>query len=373
MFLNIYIEKYGGGILHLKGFIKSLKEDKVLSNINNEEDILNIIYKRYNDLGIKENQRDLLIKKYFKERNTNVDTANYKRIKTQNINSAEYKLLMEQRKKHFDKINRVEAEIQKHVTYATMDKKGKNIIFLLDNMNLLNLEQREIQYYIVGYNHLIKMKSEKRKLQKYLQEIKVTNSQVRETNSHYDRMAARSYAHTYCGKKMGVFDSEGYNINDYPVFDTIKYPHNDCANFASQCIFAGGKAMVGSKYGDANAWFCHTKDSSKLSLISYTWRAAGGFKTYWKTRSAYSEVKMKDAYAMKDFINNVYKQLYYGDIIQLADAHGAPWHTLNVTAYSTELYRTDIGYTTHSMNRKDESLFSITNESDDLLLLYHMK
>lgn len=351
--------------------LKSLLRDKEIAGLNNEEEILGIMLKKFEALGINGNECDLLIKKFFKVRGKNTEEANQIKVKNHYKNTVEYKFLMKQRKMHYDKIHKLEAEIEKHVTYEVMNNKEKNCIFLFDNMNFLNLKQEDIQYYILGYNHLIFSKTGKRKLQDYLHYANCPEA-LRQ-NSHYDRMAARNYARTYCGNKLGVFDSEGYNISSYPVFDTINYPHNDCANFASQCIFAGGKTMTGTKYGDANAWFCNTKDSSKLQLISYTWRATGGFKTYWKARSDYSEVKMKNAYSIKDFISNIYDKLYYGDIIQLADAHGAPWHTLNVTAYSTESSVTDIGYTTHSVNRKDQSLFSMTNESEDLLLLYHLQ
>jgi hypothetical protein len=279
---------------------------------------------------------------------------------------------MNKKAAHMDKINGIESQIFKHTNYDVQKNKEKNIMFLLDNANLIDIEEEDIKYYIFGYNHLVIDKKARKKLHKYFEKENDRNSKNINLSRQYDRMVARNYAHIYCGKKLGVFDSEGYNIAKYPVFDTVDYPHNDCANFASQCIFAGGKVMSGTRYGDADAWFCNTKNPSKLPLISYTWRATGGFKTYWKVRSNYSEVKMKDAYNMKDFTKNVFKQLYYGDIVQLADEYGAPWHTLNVTAYSTGIDGSDIGYTTHSVNRKDESLFSMIDESDNLLLLYHM-
>lgn len=165
--------------------------------------------------------------------------------------------------------------------------------------------------------------------------------------------------------------SEGYNTSNYPVYSSISNPNNDCANFASQCLQAGGKAEAGSNYTSASSWFCNTTSSSQLTLCSLTWRYAPSFKAYWSTRcNSYKAVREYNADSYTEFRDNIWLFLYYGDIIQLADSGGAPYHTMICTSYNVN-GQTDIGYTAHTVNRLDQSLYGIMENSSDLVLLYH--
>ena len=75
------------------------------------------------------------------------------------------------------------------------------------------------------------------------------------------------------------------NINmEQTIIQAIRIG-GDCANFASQCLYAGGKSMVGSKADSVKSWFsrgsqCNTKK------VSGTWRGANMFKEYWKNRAS---------------------------------------------------------------------------------------
>jgi len=70
----------------------------------------------------------------------------------------------------------------------------------------------------------------------------------------YDRSAVATYADLYWGWKTSnqdrSFDNgqygEGYNISDSPNYnsnDYYEYFSNDCANFVSQCLIAGGLSL----------------------------------------------------------------------------------------------------------------------------------
>lgn len=84
----------------------------------------------------------------------------------------------------------------------------------------------------------------------------------------YSPTDAVTYAQTYY---------KNYNPN-YPDWSSLG---GDCANFVSQCLYAGGKSMVGSG-GDATNfanWFSSGK-TQNTSLVSSTWRGADAFRNF---------------------------------------------------------------------------------------------
>lgn len=132
---------------------------------------------------------------------------------------------------------------------------------------------------------------------------------------------------------------------DYVINYNTSYPdwsnYGDCANFISQAVYAGGKAMKGTP-GTATAaqnwsnWFSKGT-TQNTSNVSSTWRGAAAFRDYWQTNSS----------GYKKFTSmgsDAYSYGYRGDAISLLNANGAAYHTLIIVAYGT----TDFKVAAHS-------------------------
>ena len=99
--------------------------------------------------------------------------------------------------------------------------------------------------------------------------------------SKYDRIKARDYAYEWWGPT-----EKNYN----PDYTNWNSGGGDCANFVSQCIFAGGvpadeQKVAGNWYKDSKAWISTSKLSEYMTnrgyatKESYTDTTAGNFAT----------------------------------------------------------------------------------------------
>lgn len=142
-------------------------------------------------------------------------------------------------------------------------------------------------------------------------------NRVRTRTSSYDFVDAVTYAEEYF---------ESYN-SEYP--DWTGYG-GDCANFISQCLYAGGKSMEGTPGTSAAAqdwsnWFskgssCNTKN------VSSTWRGANAFKGYWTVHASAYET-------FGSVGSDSYDYGYSGDAISLLNKNGSAYHTLMIVGY----------------------------------------
>ncbi|MDP4177532.1 MAG: amidase domain-containing protein [Bacillota bacterium] len=190
-------------------------------------------------------------------------------------------------------------------------------------------------------------------------------------NSNYNRILAKNYSLTYCGKMLGVYDSTGYNKFQYPIYNSPNFPQNDCTNFISQALFAGGKQMTGVSYTSFGSWFCHTKSHTNLSACSLTWRSASHFRHYWINKvKLYKEIPWTNAYYQNDFEENIWNLLDVSDVIQFAKDYGTPYHTLIVTDKQLNPNK-DILVSSHSINRCNSSLFDLIKLKKSLIIIYH--
>lgn len=134
----------------------------------------------------------------------------------------------------------------------------------------------------------------------------------------YDADAAVDYAITY---------ADDYN-DDYKVF-----PGADCANFVSQCLYAGGMPMRGEctssgRYDDTTEWF-HVQFGSIIKTYGYTttWSTCGGFKKYWQTKCS--------GYSLKSSFPDLVTACSVGDVFQLCDEDTiVPYHSMIVSGKS---------------------------------------
>lgn len=106
----------------------------------------------------------------------------------------------------------------------------------------------------------------------------------------------------------------------------------DCANFISQCLYAGGKSMKGTPATSTAAqnwsnWFS-TGSSCDTKNVSSTWRGANAFKDYWqRNASGYSTFSSVGA--------DSYSYGFTGDAISLLNSNGSAYHTLMIVGYDS--------------------------------------
>lgn len=147
-------------------------------------------------------------------------------------------------------------------------------------------------------------------------------TQINETRtraSSYNSSNAVAYAEKYY---------RNYN-SSYP--DWTSYG-GDCANFISQCLYAGGKSMKGTPGTSTAAqnwsnWF--SKGSScNTSNVSSTWRGANAFKSYWQSKAS--------GYSTFSSVNSsCYNYGFMGDAVSMLNSNGSAYHTLMIVGYDT--------------------------------------
>src|SRR5439155_11060748 len=128
---------------------------------------------------------------------------------------------------------------------------------------------------------------------------------------------------------------------------------NDCQNFASQALFAGGWPTIGDQftYSPAYArawWYVH---GTIAPAYSYTWSAVAYF------------TRFVQFHPERGTFVRYWNQLDPGDLVQVdwdGDVHGLkPSHTMIVTWVGYDQYGFDLKLTYHTYNRRDRSLHEI--------------
>ncbi len=189
----------------------------------------------------------------------------------------------------------------------------------------------------------------------------VTNSNL-SVNSGYNRENAATYARTYA-----LSHNQEY-----------EYLKQNCTNFVSQCLYAGGIPMVpnGATWPftdkeDASNWF-YLAATTILGYdddwVSHSFSYAPTFYEHWgpSKMRAYQVVEYEsgaDALNDIDFLMNYLKK---GDVIQLRDSSGNIHHTIIIYEDNVECDGKHYGEeSTCSNNGKKEMLYA-TNTYDYL-------
>lgn len=105
----------------------------------------------------------------------------------------------------------------------------------------------------------------------------------------------------------------------------------DCANFVSQCLYAGGKSMKGTPGSSSSSanfsnWFS-SGSAANTSYVSSTWRGADAFRNYWQV----------NATSYKKFTSvstSSWNYGYTGDAISLLNSNGRAYHTMIIVGYA---------------------------------------
>ena len=159
--------------------------------------------------------------------------------------------------------------------------------------------------------------------------------------------AVVNYAVKYAGTDLGTGDTAGYNHN-YPSFS------NDCQNFVSQALRAGGWAddFAGSTVDPTNyrEWYFRNDPFNGQLQWSTTWD-----NTWWFMRFLYNNPNEVRGYYL-----GAWSQAVAGDIVQV-DWDGAsnglkPSHAMIITKAGSSL--SDIKITQHTTNRLNYSLLT---------------
>lgn len=191
----------------------------------------------------------------------------------------------------------------------------KNNIDTIKNKADVNLSY--VDSYIEAYEWV--------KLNESMPDQKVNQSAMNITTAaevmatSYSYSDAVSYANKYY---------KNYNSN-YPDWNSAG---GDCANFISQCLYAGGKSMKGTPGTKEAAenfanWF--SKGTSlNVKNVSSTWRGADAFRNYWQTNAtSYKKFTSVDS---KSFAYG-----YKGDAVSLLNSNGRAYHTMIIVGYSS--------------------------------------
>lgn len=162
-------------------------------------------------------------------------------------------------------------------------------------------------------------------------------------------------------------DAANYALNYYngtnPNYPNLRNMGGDCANFVSQCMFAGGKSMTGD-------WYIYRKNSvysapTNTTELDYSWRladpspwiSAKEFNNFW---SDYSTTYTFDVTEYENDHIIIYSDpIYVGDVVQLLRPvfwWYEGYHTMLIVGY--DISARDFIYAAHSQNTKDSTILN---------------
>ncbi|MDV3429585.1 MAG: amidase domain-containing protein [Bacillota bacterium] len=166
---------------------------------------------------------------------------------------------------------------------------------------------------------------------------------------------------------------EKYTLNPnkalYPY-----YEKDDCANFVSQVLHAGGLKELGTKWDSFSSWFCHTNIETDLKKVSITWRAARFFRKHWGNENGagfnradkYYEMTISEALQNYSGLFNI---LNTGDVIQYGKPQNRnlPYHTQVIykKSYNQSLGKNDVLIAQHTKNLIGASLYEYLAKQPD--------
>lgn len=284
--------------------------------------------------------------------------------------------------------------------YRTMDSEAGKIIEKYDT--IIN-GKNNIDYYKLATSMSEKTEDRVAAMQMI---INIYDS-VTDTEQSYLKSYIESYApYTYNVELISFcdsFDSENsisafasynrdaavtYAKNNYDSYSS-NYPDmrnlgGDCANFVSQCLFKGGKAMSGD-------WYVYKKNNvylkpSNTTQLDYSWRladpspwiSAKEFNSYWKKNSNTNYEYTTEKY-VSDHATIYSKTIRSGDVVQFKKKVGfwyQAYHTMIIVGYDASNKDFILaGHSSTSDNRgvKNRKLYdSCKNNSGKKIQIFHI-
>lgn len=153
--------------------------------------------------------------------------------------------------------------------------------------------------------------------------------------------------------KQAVEYAMTYALTYNPSYPNYTGVGGDCANFVSQCLYAGGKPMVGWSSTNLNNWFCRSNNKWNTNLISSTWRGARAFSKFWmKNANEFKDFGREYFRSLEDF-HDVYSYGSRGDVVSFLDSYRVAYHTLIIVDYNNG----DLICASHTYNSNSRELF----------------
>lgn len=203
---------------------------------------------------------------------------------------------------------------------TNLDNWKFNLEYLQNNIDSIkskaDVNLAYVESYIEAYKY-VKL-NENMPDQKVNQEAMNMTTAAKVMATNYSFSDAVSYANKYY---------DDYN-SSYPDWNSAG---GDCANFISQCLYAGGKKMKGTPGTKEAAenfsnWFSKGT-SQNVKNVSSTWRGADAFRNYWQTNaSSYKKFTSVDS--------KTYAYGFTGDAVSLLNSNGRAYHTMIIVDYS---------------------------------------
>lgn len=178
---------------------------------------------------------------------------------------------------------------------------------------------------------------------KKLPELSISNNR-----SYYDNQSAAAYSYNYA-----------YNYNS-AYFDW-SYWNSDCANFASQCLVAGGLPQD-------NVWQYYYNSSDPIASGTSSWRGASNLYYYIINYSKGGHVPI--AYLLGDCNNIGYCVIRWGDLLYLDDPSQHHMMIFTHTHHITNNYYNGTPKYTLSAHTTDRRDWDILNISTNYLTSY---
>lgn len=148
--------------------------------------------------------------------------------------------------------------------------------------------ENNLQYLKSHYDEIIALENINRiYVDLYIEDYEIVEATKNMPESQINEIRTRSSSYSY--SDAVTYAKKYYSSYNSAYPDWTSYG-GDCANFISQCLYAGGKNMKGTP-GTSDAaqnwenWFskgssCNTKN------VSSTWRGANAFKSYWQGKAS---------------------------------------------------------------------------------------
>lgn len=233
-------------------------------------------------------------------------------------------------------------------------------------VSIFDMAEEDEQIYLKSYIQSYAPYTDQEELNEFCESFKVS---FPSTLASYNRQAAVDYAKKHA-----------YNYN--PAYPNLDVAWGDCANFVSQCLLAGGKAMTGD-------WYIYRKNNvyntpTNVKELNYSWRladpspwiSAKEFKNFWSDNSAATYEYSTSEY--KSNHNTIFnKSIYVGDAVQILNP--VLWwyegqHTMIIVGYDST--NKDFIYAAHSGNTQNSTLINNvcnnTNYKKSHIKFYHM-
>lgn len=311
--------------------LSSLTVSTAFAKEKNNDDIYKGVTSYVNEVYVNLNtkEKDKLVDELYKEKSSskNIDNSSITKSNT----------LSKQAKEIDESYERVQKE-EKYIVNL-INSLGENTSisnwkfnynYLKNNYDVIkkmkNININYINSYIEAYKFVLlneSMPDEK---------VNTRTSLNLSTSSTSSAAVAYSIASTSgYNSGLAIDYATRYFKNYNPNYSNWSSAGGDCANFVSQCLYAGGKKMKGTPGSSSSAanfsnWFS-SGTAQSTSNVSATWRGADAFRNYWQVNSSsYKKFTKVDT--------NSWNYGYTGDAVSLLDSNGRAYHTMIIVGYS---------------------------------------